>query len=138
MNQQYLCASTGGLEHNIQHCLKADAANIAAFLVSNQKAPFISVDTLDDLPFLTARYGFVDKCYDQEYLIHELLPVLIPMQMGEIEAPKLVIIIDEANIMNDTLPRPDWNCLKDYGISDGEYTNIYESIDNDQDIEWND
>lgn len=130
MNQPYLCVSTGGLEKNILYCLKADAVNIAAFLVRNQEAPFISMDTLDDFPFLTARYGFVDKCYDQEYLIRELLPVLIPLQMKETGLSELVILTDETDIVMDKLPRPDWNCLKDYGVSDNEYEEFFEQADN--------
>jgi hypothetical protein len=39
-------------------CLKADAVNIASFLKKYQEAPFISMDTLNDFPFLTAKYGF--------------------------------------------------------------------------------
>ncbi len=127
MNQAYLIAVASGHDQNEVVCLKADPQNIASFLTQHHGAPFISMDTLHDFPFFTARYGFVDKCYDQIFLIHELLPVLIPMQMGETDFQVPLIITNEELIEYEA-PRPDWNCLKDYGISDEEYSEneVYE------------
>lgn len=124
MNQKYLVALVKEHDQNKMVCIKAEPHDIAAFLTLHQKAPFIQMDTLHDFPFLTARYGFVDKCYDQNYLIHELLPVLIPMQMGEIKAQKQTYLTNELNLLGYEAPRPDWNCLKDYGVSDEEYNEM--------------
>lgn len=121
MNQKYLAAMTQGKEKDIIVCLKADAVNIASFLVKHRFAPVIRIETLDDYPFLTARYGFIDKCYDQEFLRDQLLLVLAPMQMGETKPQKLSVITREEELPEDAAPIPDWNCLKDHGITDEEY-----------------
>lgn len=34
---------------------------------------------------ITTMFGFIDQCQDKEFLQNELLPVLIPMQQGDIE-----------------------------------------------------
>ncbi|MNU09307.1 hypothetical protein D3C72_2558000 [compost metagenome] len=49
------------------------------------------------------------------------------MQMGETDFQVPLIITNEELIEYEA-PRPDWNCLKDYGISDEEYSEneVYE------------
>ncbi len=124
-----LTAIAQGKEKDIIVCLKADAVNSASFIVKNQLAPFIQIETLEDYPFLTARYGFIDKCYDQEFLRHQLLPVLIPMQTGETKPQELSVITSMEGLSEDVAPRPDWNCLKDYCITDSEYVAMGEQED---------
>jgi hypothetical protein len=136
MNQKYLVAETRGMKRDKAACLKADAINIASFLVKNRLAPFISIDTLDECPLLTARYGFIDKCYDQDFLIHQLLPVLVPMQLGETKAQKLETVTSVNELPADVDRRPDWNYMKDYGITDEEYAAMGKhDADEDEDME---
>lgn len=62
------------------------ADNIANFLMQNQLdgTEVIITDMLDRL-VLTARYSIIDICPDQRFLREELLPKLIPLQLGERE-----------------------------------------------------
>jgi len=62
------------------------AENIANFLMLHQLdgSEVIITDMLDRL-VLTARYSMIEICPDQRFLIEELLPKLIPLQMGESE-----------------------------------------------------
>lgn len=70
------------------------AENIASFLVNNAYTDEVLLTTPLDTPFISARYGIIDKCTDQQFLMSELLPVLIPMQIGETE-PKPIEVFDE-------------------------------------------
>ena len=74
--------------------ITATAENIASFLAVNADKEDVLITTPLDSPFITARYGFIDKCADQQFLMHELLPVLIPMQREETE-PKPIEVFDE-------------------------------------------
>lgn len=72
----------------------ASAENIVSFLASNAYTEEVLLTTPLDTPFISARYGIIDKCTDQQFLMSELLPVLIPMQQGEIE-PRPIEVFDE-------------------------------------------
>ncbi|TYA14779.1 hypothetical protein FRY98_03635 [Paenibacillus faecis] len=135
MNQKYLIATAQGQEQNVALCITANAQNIASFLTQYREAPFISIDTLHDFPFLTARYGFVDTCYDQQYLIHHLLPALNPMQLEDVKAPELTFLTNPSDLLGYEAPKPDWNCLMDYGITDEEYNVMDMQIDESEDNE---
>ena len=44
----------------------------------------IAIMTMHRYPLLNTRGGFVDRCFDQEYLAKQLLPCLIPIQQEQI------------------------------------------------------
>lgn len=94
MDYEYLIGYVDGDEDHERMAIAANAENIASFLVTNAEKRDITITTPLDTVFITARYGFIDKCTDQEYLIHKLLPVLIPMQREETE-PKPIEVYDE-------------------------------------------
>jgi hypothetical protein len=65
------------------------AENIASFIVSHGQTKDIQIANPLDQTFITTLGMYIDQCTDQDFLQHKLLPVLIPMQKGEVE-PKLV------------------------------------------------
>lgn len=122
MNQKYLAAYTQGLDEDMQLCIKADAENIAAFIAKYPFAPRITMETLEGHFLLNTRMGFIDRCYDQNYLATQLIPVLAPMQMGERDIPEIISLSDYSELSpEDTSLLPDWNAWRDYGISDGDF-----------------
>lgn len=59
-------------------------SNIANFIMQHSDArEIILTDTMDNL-ILNTMGEFIDRCPDQE-LLQQILPQLIPMQMGEAE-----------------------------------------------------
>lgn len=128
MNQKYLAVYTLGLDEDIQICIKADAENIAAFIAKYPLAPKITMETLDGHFLLDTRLGFIDKCYDQTYLATQLIPVLAPMQMGELDIPEIVTVTDYTELAGDALPLPDWNAWRDYGITDEDFPAFRKSL----------
>lgn len=94
MDYEYLIGYVDGDEGYERTPIVASAENIASFLVINALKEEVMLTTPLDAPFITARYGFIDKCTDHQYLMNELLPVLIPMQQEETE-PKSIEVFDE-------------------------------------------
>ena len=128
MNQKYLAVYTLGLDEDIQICIKADTENIAAFIAKYPLAPKITMETLDGHFLLDTRLGFIDKCYDQTYLATQLIPVLAPMQMGELDIPEIVTVTDYTELAGDAPPLPDWNAWRDYGITDEDFPAFRKSL----------
>lgn len=60
---------------------------ISAFIMKYQMQNVIITDVFDQLLIETSM-GFLMSCSDQQYLASYLLPVLVPMQRGEVEIPK--------------------------------------------------
>lgn len=129
MNQKYLVANTAGLENNVSMCIKADPQNIAAFLVLNKDAPLITMETLGDEYFLlNARLGFIDRCFDQEFLRTELLPVLVHLQLGEMSLMPIDYVSSYEDLPVDFAPLPDWNAWRNDGISDKDFSAFRASL----------
>jgi len=59
-------------------------------------APELLICTLDYKMFLTARRGMIDMCPDRKFLVQELLPVLVPMQTGQVQDMPLVLVPRES------------------------------------------
>lgn len=62
---------------------------ISAFIVKNQLETVIISDILD-VKLIETLSGFLTYCSDQQYLASTLLPVLVPMQQGQVEPPEIV------------------------------------------------
>jgi hypothetical protein len=93
MNQPYFVGYVDeGGKHSSQ-LLKPTPVNLAAFIVRNATVDQdVTVTTCLDTPFLKTCGCFIDYCADQEFLRNELLPALVPMQLGETEPPEVELI----------------------------------------------
>lgn len=67
---------------------------IAAFIMKHRMGSVKLVNLLDVTEIETSM-GLIMYCSDQSFLQNELLPVLIPMQRGEVEAPEFVPYVNE-------------------------------------------
>lgn len=76
MNQKYVMA----LVDDDAFCIRADGMNVASFIKEYGELEDIAIMTMHRYPLLNTRGGFVDRCFDQEYLAKQLLPCLIPIQ----------------------------------------------------------
>jgi hypothetical protein len=103
MNQQYFVGYVDeGGKHSSQ-LLKPTPVNLAAFIVRNAVVgQDVTVTTCLDTPFLKTCGCFIDYCADQEFLRNELLPVLVPMQLGETEPPEVELISEDEALKPDT------------------------------------
>jgi len=111
MNQKLLAAIVDGYAC----CIKADVENIASFIATYAQYTDISIVTLHMYPLLTTRIGYIDRCYDQDF-IRELLPVLVPMQLGDKEPPEIVYPKTYGDFNEKTAPIPDWSCSEGHGL----------------------
>ncbi len=68
--------------------------NIANFIMQHKDARKIILTNKFDNFILDTIGEFMDRCPDQ-VLLKEILPHLIPMQMGEVESQKIPVATDE-------------------------------------------
>ena len=68
-----------------QHYFDNTPKNIANFITQNNLNACTITNMADNLILKSTVGGFVDVCPNQEYLRHILLPVLIPLQLGDSE-----------------------------------------------------
>lgn len=66
--------------------------NISNFILQNFQHKCTITDTADNLILTSMVGGFVDYCPDKDYLVNELLPILVPIQMGEVEFEKIEFV----------------------------------------------
>ena len=66
-----------------QHYFDNTPENIANFITQNNSNACTITDEADNLILKSTVGGFVDVCRNQHYLQTKLLPVLIPLQLGE-------------------------------------------------------
>lgn len=124
MNQKYLqgiSSNMSGFQDAV--FFEATPENIAAFLMQHRSAQLAVIGTTDERTFLTTANGFIDICPDQEYLAQKILPILAPVQMGDIPVPPLNTVSREVAFAEKS-PRPDWNYLRWEGYSDKKYQGI--------------
>ena len=86
----------GGLHEAF--CLDPDPVNLASFIVKmGKERGDLMICTPLDTPFLNTFGAFIDRCEDQDFLQKHLLPVLVPMQMGETEPQEIKLTEDQGN-----------------------------------------
>lgn len=86
----------GGLHEAF--CLDPDLVNLASFIVKmGKERGDLMICTPLDTPFLNTFGTFIDRCEDQDFLQKHLLPILIPMQMGETEPQEIKLTEDQDN-----------------------------------------
>lgn len=78
-----------------KHYFEDTPENIASFITQHQFNNCTITDTADNLICTSVVGGFVDQCPNQSYLQNELLPVLIPIQMGVTEPQEIEFIETE-------------------------------------------
>lgn len=76
-----------------KHYFEDTPENIASFITQHQFNKCTITDTADTLILTSSVGGFIDQCPNHSYLQNELLPVLIPIQTGDVE-PKKIEFID--------------------------------------------
>lgn len=85
----------GYVPGEVRVCIENSAEQIAAFIMKNRSVNQVKiVNSLDLIEVQTAGH-FIDYCENKRFLNDELLPVLLPMQLGEVEAPEFVPYVDE-------------------------------------------
>ena len=79
----YVFDSNGQYEQ--QYYFDNTPENIANFITQNNSNACTITDEADNLILKSTVAGFVDVCHDQHYLTTKLLPILIPLQLGDSE-----------------------------------------------------
>ncbi len=78
--------------------LEPDPINIASFIVKmGEERGDLMLCTPLDTPFMNTFGTFIDRCEDQEFLQKHLMPVLLPMQMGEKEPQEIKFAKNQEN-----------------------------------------
>ena len=85
----YLVGHTASGENPEVVYMKPTAENIANFIMKHRDSEVTITDELD-IPFVTAFNGFINTCKDQNFLIAELHPAIIPIQRGEKEVGEII------------------------------------------------
>lgn len=70
--------------------IEATTEQVAGFIAATAESPRIIITDTGDNLVLNTMYGYVDKCVDKTFL-EKLLPVLMPLQMGDTEIPVLTL-----------------------------------------------
>ena len=121
MNQKILMTQIP--QQKSEHLI-ATPPNIAAWLLHNSDQPIVRLQTEHGEPFLTARYGLIESCGDEAFLLDQLLPTYTAMQTGALRPPEEIARADFSDIL-EVQPMPDWNCLKEMGVTDSLYFSVY-------------
>ncbi|MDV7678447.1 hypothetical protein [Erysipelothrix rhusiopathiae] len=80
-----------------KHYFQDTPENICRFVVMNGFKAVTITDRADVL-ILNTSMGFIDTCVDQNYLANDILPLLVPMQTGEVEWEPLEFEILEPGV----------------------------------------
>jgi len=100
LKYEYLIGYAKGVNGYERTPIAAIAENIASFLIVNAEKEDVMLTTPLDTPFISMMGGFIDKCADQQFLLAELLTVLILMQQQETE-PKPIEVFDETQSFDE-------------------------------------
>lgn len=82
-------------KYDKKYYFKDTPKNIANFLWQNRNYPCIVTDVADNLIVSTTYGSYIDQCASQGYLTNQLLPALMPLQIGEQEEQPLTFKEDE-------------------------------------------
>ena len=80
----------GYVNNDFNAYIKNSPDQIAAFIMKNQYAETTITNIFDVREIETVFGSFIMYCSNQKFLQECLLPVLIPMQRGEVEAAKFI------------------------------------------------
>lgn len=64
--------------------IEPDAENVANFIMKHRDVKVVITTELD-LPYIEAEGGFIQSCVDTTFLLDELHPAIMPIQLGEKE-----------------------------------------------------
>lgn len=90
MKNKYLYGFANGERVVIQNTPE----QIVAFIMKYKSTDTIITTPLDKPVLSTVNGGFILKCKDQVFLQEQILPVLIPVQMGTKRVPKFTPVLD--------------------------------------------
>lgn len=76
--------------------IENSAEQIAAFIMKNRFNHQVRITNYLNILELQTMGEFIDRCENKAFLNDELMPVLLPMELGEIEVPEFVPYVDEA------------------------------------------
>lgn len=76
-------------------CIENSAEQIAAFIMKQRFEGQVKIVNYLDIIEVQSVGNFIDRCENKRFLNDELLPVLLPMQTGEVEVPEFVPYVDE-------------------------------------------
>lgn len=85
----------GYVPGEVRVCIENSAEQIAAFIMKNRSVNQVKIVNFLDLIEVQTAGHFIDYCENKRFLNDELLPVLLPMQLGEVEVPEFVPYVDE-------------------------------------------
>ncbi|RFZ76111.1 hypothetical protein DS742_25390 [Lacrimispora amygdalina] len=78
------------LQKDITTCIENNTKNICAWIMIQGLLASLEIWTANGEFVLSALSTFLDKVPDQAWVVQGLQPLLVPMQMGEVEVPEVV------------------------------------------------
>lgn len=75
-------------------CIENSVEQISAFIMKHRFGGRVKITNFLDIVEVQTVGQFIDQCDNKRFLNDELLPVLVPMQSGEIEVPEFVPYVD--------------------------------------------
>lgn len=93
---------------------------ISAFIMKYHMQNVIITDVFDDRLIETSM-GFLTYCSNQQYLVHNLLPVLVPMQRREVEVPKFEPYVIKVELIKQLIKNPTLETAEDIQLKLEDY-----------------
>lgn len=81
-----------GYVNGEQYVISLTPEQISAFIMEHLSDSVIITNVFDVPEITTVRGGLIMYCADKKFLMEKLIPVLAPMQMGEVKPPKFIPI----------------------------------------------
>lgn len=114
-------------------CIENTAEQIAAFIMKNRFKGQVKITNFLDILEVQTMGEFIDRCESKAFLNDELMPVLLPMQLGDVEVPEFVPYVDEAYSLKNirVINENGKHVLIDIEFSDG----MEETLVNDEEFD---
>lgn len=93
-----------GYVNGEEYIISLTPEQISAFIMEHQFEETIITNAFDVTEITTVPGGSIMYCADQLFLMEKLIPILMPIQMGDVEPPKFVPIVD-SDVVKDELNR---------------------------------
>lgn len=75
-------------------CIENSVEQISAFIMNHRFDGQVKITNYLDIIEVQTVGQFIDQCDNKRFLNDELLPILVPMQSGEVEVPEFVPYVD--------------------------------------------
>lgn len=100
---------------------------ISAFIMKYRMQDVIITDLFDQALIETSM-GFLMYCSDQQYLSEYLLPVLVPMQRGEVEIPEFEPYVIKIELIKQLIKNPTLEKAEETQLSFEDYEHEAEKL----------